>query len=154
MFTFNLDDATATLVCCYTTPYDKADYAGYHTAFSRLVSAARTRHRPAVLLIDIQDGYPQPNAVQRKEIGEAWAKAPDVEAAIAIITTSALIRGIITAIEWFFKNAMSRRETRAFAKTEDAAAWLCESGKVEAIQLDALLERLRTRKQTTDNPPV
>ena len=131
MFTTTFDEATATLVCRYTTPYDPGDYPGYHAEFVRMVAAARSRRRHAVLILDIQDGYPQPNAVQRKAIADAWAKAQDVDAAIAMLTGSTLFRGIITAIEWFLKDSASRRETRAFARvSDDLRRWMAKEHNI------------------------
>jgi hypothetical protein len=143
MLTSSLDASAAILVCRYTTPYEAADYVGYHAEFARLLAAARSGKRRAVLIIDIQDGYPQPNALQRKDIGDAWAKAHDIDAAIAVLTSSALIRGIITAIEWFSKNSTNRRETRALARASDAVSWLHEYSGIDAARFDALLDTVR-----------
>ncbi|HEY6727474.1 MAG TPA: STAS/SEC14 domain-containing protein [Polyangiaceae bacterium] len=144
MLVSNLNEGKAILVVRYANPYDPADYAAYHKEFVRVVAAARKHIRPIVLLIDLQDGYPQPNAVQRKDIGEAWAKIPDVGGVIAIITSSALIRGIITAIEWFMKNSPTRRVTRAFSRSTDAVPWLAEQSGVSTSELNASVEALRT----------
>jgi len=145
MFISNLNEQKAVLVCRYANPYDPADYAGYHAAFVRLVAAARTQGRPVVLMVNLEDGYPQANAVQRKNIGEAWAKVPDIGGVIAIVTTSVVIRGIITAIEWFMKNTPNRRETRAFARASDAVAWLAEQSGMPASELSASVEATRPR---------
>jgi hypothetical protein len=147
MFISNLNEQKAVLVCRYANPYDPADYAAYHAAFLRLVAAARTQQRPVVLMVNLEDGYPQANAVQRKNIGEAWAKVPDIGGVIAIVTTSVVIRGIITAIEWFMKNTPNRRETRAFARSSDALTWLAEQSGVTPAELSASFEATRTQRQ-------
>jgi len=146
MFLSNLNERKAVLVFCYANPYDPADYAGYQAEFVRLIAAARAERRPVVLLINLQDGYPQPNAVQRKNIGEAWAKAPDVGGFIAIVTTSVVIRGIITAIEWFMKNSPNRRETRAFARSGEAIVWLAEKSEIGSAELSAAFEAARPQR--------
>lgn len=143
MFISNLNEDKASLVCRYAHPYHPADYAAYHAAFARLVAAARTYGRPAVLIVDLEDGYPQANAVQRRDIGEAWAKAPDVGGIIAIITSSVLIRGIITAIEWLMKTTPTSRETRAFSRVTDAVTWAAEESGVDRSELSAAIEAVR-----------
>lgn len=153
MFISNLNEQKAILVCRYANPYDPADYVAYHAAFVRLVGAARTHRRPVVLMVDLEDGYPQANAVQRKGIGEAWAKVPDIGGVIAIVTSSVLIRGIITAIEWFMKNSLNRRETRAFARSTDALPWLAEQGNVAPAELHACFEATRTQHRVQHAAP-
>lgn len=143
----SLDELRAILVFRYANPYDPSDYTAYQAEFARLVAAARTRRRQVVLIIDLEDGYPQPNAIQRKNIGEAWAKAPDVGGVIVIITSSLVIRGIITAIEWFMKNSPNRRETRAFARWGDALAWLAEKSGIDQSELNTSFEAARTQRQ-------
>lgn len=143
----SLDERKAILVFRYANPYDPADYAAYQAEFARLVAAARVGRRQVVLYIDLEDGYPQPNAIQRKNIGEAWAKVPDVGGVIAIVTSSVLIRGIITAIEWFMKNSLNRRETRAFARSGDAMAWLAEKSGIHGSELSASFEASRPQRQ-------
>jgi len=147
MFMSSLDEVRAILVFRYANPYDPSDYTAYQTEFARLVAAARTARRQVVLVVDLEDGYPQPNAVQRKNIGEAWAKAPDVGGSIAIITSSVVIRGIITAIEWFMKNSPNRRETRAFARSDDALAWLAEKSGISRSDLTTVFEAARPQRQ-------
>lgn len=152
MFASSLNEQKAILVVRYLNPYDPSDYAGYQAEFVRLVAAARAARRPVVLFIDLQDGYPQPNAVQRKNIGEAWAKAPDVGGAIAIVTSSVVIRGIITAIEWFMKNSLNRRETRAFGRSSDAFAWLAEQSGIEQSELSACFKAARSGRLVQHSP--
>jgi hypothetical protein len=148
MFISNLNEQDVILVGRYENPYDPADYAAYLKAFARVVAAARTHGRPVVLIIDIQDGYPSPNALQRKSIGEAWANAIGVGGVIAIITGSALIRGIITAIEWFLKNSPTHRETRAYARASDAVLWLADQSGVATSELTAAIDAVRLRPRS------
>jgi hypothetical protein len=146
MFISNLNEPRAIMVCRYANPYDPADYAAYHVAFLRLVAAARTYRRSVILMVDLEDGYPQANAVQRKGIGEAWNKVPDIGGVIAIVTSSVVIRGIITAIEWFMKNSPNRRETRAFSRASEALPWLAEQGGVPLADLNACVEAMKARR--------
>jgi len=146
LFTSHLNEPKAVLVCRYANPYDPADYDAYHREFLRVVAAARTHRRPIILMVNLEDGYPQANAVQRKNIGEAWAKVPDLGGVIAIVTGSVLIRGIITAIEWFMKNSPNRRETRAYARASEAILWLAEQSGVAASELSASIEAMRAHR--------
>lgn len=144
MFTSSLNERKALLVFRYANPYSPADYAAYQAEFLRLVAAGRGAARPVALFIELEDGYPQPNAVQRKNIGEAWAKVPDVGGVIAIVTSSIVIRGIITGIEWFMKNTPNRRETRAFARSSDAIDWLSEKSGIVRSEISASFDAARS----------
>jgi hypothetical protein len=153
MFISTLNEQKAILLCRYAKPYDPADYAAYHAEFARVVAAARAGRRPIMLLVDLEDGYPQANAVQRKGIGEAWAKIPDIGGVIVIVTSSALIRGIITAIEWFMKNSPNRRETRAYARVNEAIPWLAEQSGVAQSELNAQIEAMRANRRVDAAAP-
>jgi len=152
MFTSNLNESKAILAVRFANPYDPADYAGYHTQFARLVAAARTHQRRVVLIVDLEDGYPQANAVQRKDIGEAWGKVPDLGGVIAILTTSVLIRGVITAIEWFMKNSPNRRETRAFASSAEAVPWIATHSGLAPSDISPVIQAVRTKRVVEHAP--
>lgn len=57
-----------------------------------------------------------PSAPQRNQIKDVATQFPDKTIPTAVITTSVLARGAVTAINWFFKNV------RAFAPMEIAEA--------------------------------
>lgn len=153
MFISHLNEQKAILACRYANPYDPEDYVAYVTEFERAVIAARAHQRPITLLVQLEDGYPQPNAVQRKNIGEAWGKVPDLGGRIAIVTSSAIIRGIITAIEWFMKNSPNRRDTRAFAHSPEAVAWLAEQSGVSVTEFNASVDAMRVRRRVEHAAP-
>jgi hypothetical protein len=71
-----------------------------------------------VILVETEHG---PNASQRKRIGEASSKiARNYQ---ALVTRSAVVRAIMTAIRWF-SSAEDRRRQETFATYEEARAWL------------------------------
>jgi hypothetical protein len=69
-----------------------------------------------------------------------------VGGAIAIVTSSVVIRGIITAIEWFMKNSPNRRDTRAYARSSDAIGWLAEQSGVTPAELNLSIETVRKQR--------
>ncbi len=146
MLISNLNERKALLVLRFLNPYDPADFTAYLAEFARVVAAARVESRPVALLIDVQDGYPQPNAVQRKSVGEAWASAPDVGGVVGIVTGSVLVRGIITVVEWFMKNSKESRETQTFSSSGDAITWLAERSGLGPSEVSACFEVARTRR--------
>lgn len=82
------------------------------------------RREPYVTLTDGR-GAPSPNASQRKLAAELIAREAERtkrwSVANAVVIDSALLRGVITAIEWA---APSPVPMKSFASLEEAAAWL------------------------------
>ena len=78
------------------------------------------------LALDVRDA-PLPTAIQRQEVAKLlrtwYARNPDRMAAQAVVMTSALQRGILTAILWL---SGPTYQTRAFSAVPDAEAWLRE----------------------------
>jgi hypothetical protein len=91
-------------------------------ALARVVELARAQ--PIKLLLDLTGA--SPDADRRRRVAQ-WLEgdASEVRDRItssAIVAPSALLRGTITAIRWFFPDRVMRSET--FDTRERALAWL------------------------------
>jgi hypothetical protein len=95
-----------------------------HLAF---VDDLFTRSGPFALLIDAR-GAPPLSARQRRAIGQRirqWHQShPLGVVGIAVVMTSAIERGVFTAISWA---AVKTFPSRAFSAPEDAEHWLLEA---------------------------
>jgi hypothetical protein len=98
--------------------------------YDRLLEAALTldRHgaesgkRTAEILL-IEDGYPRPDATQRRRIAESAQLLSAERPLFALVTTSSVIRGVLTVLGWLVP---PRHEMGAFAGFEEAARWIEE----------------------------
>lgn len=91
----------------------------------RLTRVLATEKRVG-LLIDARDAHPL-NAKQRAAIAavhrQAFERDPNVLAGVAVVLSSALERGIMTAIVWAVRTTFP---IHAFAAPETALQWLQE----------------------------
>ncbi len=78
---------------------------------------------PGQLILDILHGVSMPNAVQRKQIADVIASAPNLElvAGHAFVSNSSVGRGVLTAINWFLP---AKFEEEIFSNPESARVWL------------------------------
>jgi hypothetical protein len=76
------------------------------------------------VLFDVRDAPPL-TAPQRKLVAERsnamYARHPTRMAGMALILSSAIQRGVVTAIQWLAKGGFP---TRAFARVAEGEAWL------------------------------
>ncbi len=91
----------------------------------RAVGQDGARHPAGVtVLVDVGAENPSPGSLQRKRMGQAIATAfATVKLCVAVVTPSACIRGVITAIEWILpKHPM--RIVASHGTLDLALAWL------------------------------
>jgi hypothetical protein len=90
--------------------------------------------RTAEILL-IEDGYPRPDATQRRRFTDTAQLLKVQKPLFALVTTSALIRGVLTAMTWV---APVRHTMGVFATFEEAARFM----EAERGQLLPTLRRL------------
>jgi hypothetical protein len=97
------------------------DFQAYVNSFKRLDEVAYSRPdvRGAYAII-VDPENPRPDAAWRKKIADASA---DIRSnpAVSLITKSAAIRSVITAVNWF---RPPRYEIRCHESLESAAIWI------------------------------
>lgn len=87
-----------------------------------------------ILLLSAPD-YPTPNARWRRRFAEAAESFQAKKAFFALVTSSALMRGVITLVNWIKPG--TRSENLAFAELSEAIGWLEQK---RAEKLPALYE--------------
>jgi len=114
------------------------DFQRYVDSVVQLDRMARGREAPAGILV-ADPGNPPPDARWRRRIAEA---SRDIEpnAIFAVVSGSAFVRGVVTAINWIRPPTY---HVSTFARFDDAAAWVRELGGPPPHVFDGLLKEAR-----------
>jgi len=114
------------------------DFQAYVNSFKRLDEIAYSRPdvRGAYAII-VDPDNPRPDAAWRKKIADASA---DIRSnpAVSLITKSAAIRSVITAINWF---RPPRYEIKCHESVEASAAWISALRSENVLPIMQKLER-------------
>ena len=120
MFTFSYDPLTASLVGLYGgAPNTDRDYARALGAFETLYREAGSRIAAAALVIE--PGMSPPSAKWRARFADL--NAIQSRFCLAIVTESAIVRGIITAVHWI-KPPSAGQKVVSLARFDAAVPWL------------------------------
>ncbi len=109
-----------------------ADFQAYIDSFAQLDTIAFTnRHERAVYALIVDPDNPRPDAMWRKRIADGSANIRS-NPLVSLITKSAAIRSVVTAVNWFRPPTYS---IKCHDSIEAAAAWIGaqRSGDVLAI---------------------
>ncbi|CAN5344429.1 hypothetical protein BH09MYX1_BH09MYX1_06230 [soil metagenome] len=142
MFSHEFDPELGTAIFLFSgTVNTDDDYTRYLAAVADLDRACVGR-KDAVALQVIEHGNEVPNAAWRKRIADATAVIQS-RPLFVLVTDSAMIRGVLTAINWIRKPTYEF----AIAKTFDEAVVLASTfrGSSLDVPLCAMLARLRAR---------
>ncbi len=116
-----------------------SEYEGVIGAWERLFRDAKGR--PAVGVVVVPVGHAQPNVFWRRRFAEVHGKESG-PVYVAVVTQSAVIRGVITAVNWLMRRR-ANYHSHAFDTIEAAAEKL---RSVEGLR-DGLLRELLTAAQ-------
>lgn len=97
-----------------------ADFGAYVARLEALIAAPEHVSGSAVAVLIVDAGSPAPNAVWRQRIAEVGGRAP-AGTAFALVSDSALVRGVATAVQWLKPQPYARKTVGRF---DDAVAWL------------------------------
>lgn len=132
----------------------EAEYEGVVQAWERLYRDANGR--PAVGVVVVPIDHAQPNAYWRRRFAEVHGKETG-PMQVGVVTESALIRGVITAVNWLM-HARPNYRASAFDSVDAAAKKL---GSVEGVGPDTLVSlfkaaqaSMRERIRTSGAPGV
>jgi hypothetical protein len=101
-------------------------------AFANAVAKRPNDFATTIIIVETDNG---PNAAQRKRIGEAAKRIP--RSYQALVTRSAVVRAIMTAIRWF-SPADANNHQQSFSTFAEARDWLVARTGHAATVLDAL----------------
>jgi hypothetical protein len=126
MYVDALDSSAGLLVGFMTMnpSYDEdADYEQHLAHASQLEREANARTKTGAMVILVDADCPRPSARWRKRIAEARNAARFEHFYFALVTTSLLVRGALTAIRWVQRETPAF-QSEAFATFADADAWI------------------------------
>jgi len=108
-------------VCRFTPGGDAdEDYRRHIDGMRAAIKAAAARPEQLTIVIVQDPGYPAPNAHWRQIVAEMTSH-PQFKATTAIVTSNALIRGVITALSWLRPR---HYKEELWADAAAALAWL------------------------------
>jgi hypothetical protein len=123
MFSHAYDPQDALLVGVWSGPTNTdADYDNYLAAFERLCSEGKDHEHGVVTLLVLDPDNPRPDPVQRQRIAAAREAVNVKLDLVGLVTTSVVMRGVITAIRWI-TSADPRRDDAPHATFEEAVRW-------------------------------
>ena len=99
MYVAEIDLANAVLLGINRTPKKPDDIDLYAGAYARVADAATTGGKSAVFIMIPEPGYPSPNSAERHRyaaLKDGWS-SPNL---FILVTRSALLRGVMTAVSW------------------------------------------------------
>ena len=99
MFTEAFDEERGFVVWLLTgTTNSDEDYQRYVDSIVRLDRVAAGKHRPVAMLV-VEAGNPAPGPTWRRRIAAASTSLVS-QPVFVLVTTSTLVRGVLTAINW------------------------------------------------------
>jgi hypothetical protein len=96
----------------------------YRAALTELDADATAAEASALTICIIEEGAARPNASQRQALADLWKPTRAPLHLFALVTTSALDRGILKVIGWLYPPGGKRRDS-IHATFEEAAEWAC-----------------------------
>jgi hypothetical protein len=120
------------------------DFALFREAFLGFVHEARAVVEPLVHVVVVENAYPPISARRRLFIASVVSEANPRELLTALVTTSPLVRGVMTVVQWFVPPPIGRAAS-AHANFEQAASWI-ERNRSEPLytELRRLLDDARS----------
>jgi hypothetical protein len=107
--------------CTWTYGHGKINAGEWDKFIVGLRGSLTTAPQPTTMLTVTHDAVP-PNAAERKLLADLLRSgAADRIVAHALVTDSALIRGVMTALDWLVKKPFKES---AFADPREAVRWL------------------------------
>lgn len=133
------DVARAAVVWLFTGPSNSDDdFERYVESIQRMQQIVRGRDAPAGILVT-DPGNPPPDARWRRQIAEA-SRDVDPNVLFALVSTSRIVRGVVTAINWIRPPTYHVDTFSTFAQ---ATAWIEEHGGAAPHVFEGLLAEAR-----------
>ncbi len=125
--------------------YDEdLDHEGYVEACLPPDATPEELSRPRAVILVLDSRCPPPSAKWRKKIADLRNDQPYAHYGFALITKSAVLRGVLTAINWISR-ASPRFDTAPFATFDEGAMWLERHWKHSAPVLNKLYQKARSQ---------
>jgi hypothetical protein len=124
MFSFTYDPGKHVLVV-YANAQSKsdADHEELYRYVDRLDLNGHNAKSPIALVLAIDNDSPSPSASWRRRYAEQRKNMKSPRAFITVVTTSAVARGVLTAINWISPDPAHVR-TVTHSTIDEAATWI------------------------------
>lgn len=152
MFCLAFDQTTMVALGIFTGRENTdADFSTYVDSFQKLDAiASRSGGLRACYVLIVDPGNPPPDALWRKRIADASANIRS-DPLVSIVTSSALIRGVATAINWLRPPPF---EIRSHETVAIAAAWIDARRAKNGDALGVLTRLEREARAVSPAPPT
>lgn len=124
MYSFTYDKNAAAMVgVLRTTPYfnEDEDYAILLDSIAQHIYAGRQRDSFKFILV-VDEQVPMPNATWRRRFAKSRSR-PMISFYFAVVTSSALLRGVLTMVNWV-SPPPEGSATTSVATFEEAVGWM------------------------------
>ncbi len=109
MYFHSIDESQATLVAVYTGARGPDDIGEGIAAMTKVHGIAQRQKRGALIILVPESDWPLPSSRERQMCAEPMATIGVVPNLVTVISGSAAVRGIITAVSWLTKLAGGNR---------------------------------------------
>jgi hypothetical protein len=147
MYTYGQDAQRGLLVSLHTgrNANLSADFALFREVFLGFARDAHAIVEPLVHVVVVENAYPPISARWRLFIASVVNEANPRGLLTALVTTSPLVRGVMTVVQWFVPSPIGRAAS-PHANFEQAARWI-EKNRGEPLypELGKLLDDARSQ---------
>jgi hypothetical protein len=125
------DVTTATLVARVWAETLDEDFQVFRNSLHEVDQAALRIGRVPATIMEVLDGAQRPNAEQRRILAETWDQLSASKQIFALVTTSAMARGVFKVVHWLNPPGTTRLET-VHSTFAQAVNWV-EAQRAEAL---------------------
>lgn len=152
MYAHASDEASGTLVGVFSgNKVSDAQYEQSLAVMNRADLDAASRGAPFIYVVVVDNDVPRPPAVWRKRFSDANYGVKSERFFFVMVTTSMLIRGVYTAVNWVTEKRTGH-EYGVVSSIEEAERWLQWRGASapELVQLERRARRELSPERATD----
>jgi hypothetical protein len=148
MYVHAFDETNAVLLGIFTGRKGPEDLERHTEAWKRVDAVAHSQGKGALFVIFPDVGYPTPNSRDRQRFADLESACLSSPSALILVTRSALLRGILTAVSRLYPRNARWRST-ACGSFDDALEHAAEYGSSARASLEAMERSLRVGLKTT-----
>jgi hypothetical protein len=146
-FAYNAAAHALVIVCTAAVEHTTKQHEDFMAAVQKLDDDGAAHGRPVSFLLVLDPGTPSPSAYWRQLYAEQRAGLKSPQAHIAIVTQSAVLRGVLTAMNWI-KPDPAHVKSVHHASVQDAVTWLEQARQEPLPQLVSLYGLARANART------
>ena len=145
LFTYAYDEQLGACLFLFSGKSNTdADFDRYLAAIDQLIERTRGRTDLAAMIV-VDDGNPPPNAKYRQLMSQR-VKGDDLKLVQVLVTSSPIIRGVMTVMTWVTKSRFEA--TTVCATFDEAITWVEARRGPRRTAFNLLLRRARRAAET------